>query len=131
MIAGGTGINPMLQALHGILGENKTPESRTKVALLYRSQTSNDVIGKEMLDVWADSHKETLSVTHVLSQEPVTSSTAARGMDRGHITKERIEAAFPDASHDVKIFVCGPPIMYNTFCGPREETEITGVLGKM
>jgi len=129
MIAGGTGISPMLQALHAILGEDKKPEDSTKVSLLYGSQTSDDILGKEMLDVWSDSHKENLSVTHVLSHEPLTSSTP--DMERGFISKERIQKAFPSPSSDIKIFVCGPPIMYNIFCGPREEAEITGILGDM
>jgi len=131
MIAGGTGISPMLQALHSILGEDKTTEESTKVSLLYGSQTSDDILGKEMLDVWSDSHKDNLSVTHILSNEPTDSSTADAGMERGYITKETIEKAFPSASNDVKIFVCGPPVMYDIFCGPRGEKEITGILGEM
>jgi len=132
MIAGGTGISPMLQALHSILGEDdKAAEDSTKVSLLYGSRTSDDILGKEMLDVWSDSHKEQLSVTHVLSNEPEDSTTAEESMERGFINREMIEKAFPSASSDVKIFVCGPPVMYDIFCGPRSETEITGLLGEM
>ena len=36
MLVGGTGINPMIQALHAILG---TPGNTTKVTLLYGNKT--------------------------------------------------------------------------------------------
>ena len=26
------------------------------------------------------------------------------------------------------IFVCGPPAMYESLCGPRDDPELTGVL---
>lgn len=133
MIAGGTGISPMLQALHAILGEDEqdSPEDSTKVSLLYGSRTADDILGKEMLDVWSDSHKEQLMVTHVLSNEPEDSTKAEESMKRGFINREMIEKSFPSPSSDIKIFVCGPPVMYDIFCGPRSEKEITGLLGEM
>lgn len=132
MIAGGTGISPMLQALHAILGEDvKDPEDSTKVSLLYGSQTADDILGREMLDAWSDSHKEQLMVTHVLSNEPEDSTSVEESMERGFINREMIEKSFPSASSDIKIFVCGPPVMYDVFCGPRSEPEITGLLGEM
>jgi len=129
MIAGGTGITPMIQALHSILGDDGS--ASTVTSCLYGSRTSDDILGKEMLDTWADSHKEKLSVTYVLSHEPENSETFKDDMERGFITREMIEKTFPSPSSDIKIFVCGPPAMYDIFCGPRNIKEVTGLLAEI
>merc|ERR1711904_437436 len=67
MIVGGTGITPMIQALHCVLG---TEGDTSKVAMLYGSKTSKDILAKETLDAWAAAHGDRLNVTHVLSEEP-------------------------------------------------------------
>ena len=53
-----------------------------------------------------------------------SSWTGARGL----ITRELIEAHLPAPTDDVVIFVCGPPGMYESLCGPRDDPELTGVL---
>ena len=37
-------------------------------------------------------------------------------------------AFLPPPVPDVLIFVCGPPAMYESLCGPRDDPELTGVL---
>ena len=66
MIVGGTGITPMLQALHAIIG---TAKDKIKVAMLYGSRTQRDILGKELLDLWAKKFADQLEVIHVLSRE--------------------------------------------------------------
>ena len=47
MLVGGTGITPMIQALHAILGD---PESPTEeVVMIYGSQNSSDILGRQMV----------------------------------------------------------------------------------
>lgn len=124
MMVGGTGIAPMVQALHAILGDSK---STTTVDMLYGSRVSTDILGKEMLDAWANIDR--LKVTHVLSHEPDKSSWTG---ERGFITKEMIAKHFPSPEdEDFIIFICGPPIMYDIFCGPRGQKEVTGLLKEM
>jgi len=132
MIVGGTGITPMIQALHAILGDD---ENNTEVSMLYGSRDSSDILGKEMLDNWEKTHGDygkggKFSVTHVLSHEKEDSEWKG---ERGFITKELIKDTFPspELGDDAIIFVCGPPIMYDIFCGPRGEKELTGVLKEM
>merc|ERR1719401_1926997 len=85
MIVGGTGITPMIQALHCVLG---TKDDTSKVAMLYGSKTSDEILAKETLDAWQTSCADRFSVTHVLSAEPDGSSwTGARGF----ITRDMIE----------------------------------------
>merc|ERR1740129_384407 len=71
MIVGGTGITPMIQALHCTLG-NK--EDTSKVAMIYGSKTAQEILAKETLDAWAASCSDRFQVTHVLSDEPEGSS---------------------------------------------------------
>ena len=127
MIVGGTGLTPMVQALHAILGSSNVQQE--SVSMLYGSRESSDILGKELLDTWAKSHADKFSVTHVLSHEPENSEWKG---ERGYITKELIQEHFPSPEEeDIIIFVCGPPPMYNAFCGPRDEKEIKGLLGEM
>lgn len=124
MLVGGTGITPMVQALHAILGDKS---SEIQVDMLYGSRVSSDILGKEMLDSW--SKEERLNVTHVLSHEPEGSSWKGA---RGFITKELIEEKFPSPDEeDIVIFVCGPAVMYDIFSGPRGESEVSGILAEM
>lgn len=129
MIAGGTGITPIIQALHSTLGDSEVIVKES--VLLYGSRTSDDILGKVMLDRWEESQNEKFKVTHVLSHEPEDSGF--QGFERGFINKELIKKSFPgpDAGSDVLIFVCGPPPMYNALCGPRTDKEVTGILGEM
>jgi len=130
MIVGGTGITPMIQALHCTLG---TAGDTSKVAMLYGSKTSKEILAKETLDAWETSHADRFKVTHVLSNEPEESTSA---LARGFITREMIEANFPKPDSDCLIFVCGPPPLYNVFSGPRDApgqppSELAGILKEM
>ena len=135
MLVGGTGVTPMIQALHAILGSNNdessSPKKQPVVTMLYGSRVSSDILGNEILQNWATLHPEQFKLVNVLSNEAADSAWTG---PRGFITKEMIAEAFPPADTDKKVmvFVCGPPPMYNVFCGPREEKDqITGILGDM
>jgi len=122
MICGGTGITPMLQALHAILG---TAGDATAVSMLYGSMHSGDILAGDALDAWAAGSKGRFSLTHVLSREPEGS---AWGGARGFIGKDLIAKHLPGPSEDCLLVVCGPPPMYASLCGPRDAKEVTGVL---
>lgn len=126
MLVGGTGITPMVQALHAILGD---AESTTEVVMLYGSKVASDILGKELIDSW-DNDNPRFKVVHVLSDEPADSEWKGA---RGFINAELIKTNFPEpsAGDDVMIFVCGPPPMYNALCGPRDQKELTGLLSDM
>ena len=142
MCVGGTGITPMLQALHAILGQPssvKTP----KVTMLYGSKTSDDILGKELLDQWAKDYPDKFTLVHILSDEP-DASPVWQGRPRGFIDRDRIVEHFPkvhnkndDEDDKVEngktlIFVCGPPPMYAALSGPREDQDqVFGVLGEL
>jgi len=125
MLVGGTGITPMVQALHAILGN---PEDNTKVNMLYGSQVADQILAEQVLADWQAAYPDQLSVTHVLSGEPQDSAWTG---ERGFITEDLMAKHFPGPKEDLNIFVCGPPPMYNALCGAREEAELSGVLAGM
>ena len=127
MIVGGTGITPMIQALHAILGDDKCD---TKVVMLYGSRISTDILAGDLLKAWEEMYPERLEVVHVLSHEPDDSDWKGK---KGFINKDLIQQKFapPSEGNDVLIMVCGPPPMYNAFCGPRDTKEVTGILDEI
>lgn len=124
MLAGGTGITPMIQALHAILG---TTSDETQVTLLYGNRTAEDILLKDTLDKWVEVSNGRLKVVHVLSGE----SPAGWNGNTGFITQELIAEHVAAPSADVQLWVCGPPPMYEMLCGPRQEQAVTGVLAAM
>lgn len=126
MVVGGTGITPCIQALHAILG---TATDKTKVSVLYGSRTAEDILCRQVLDEWVKTvGSDRLEVTHVLSEEPA--GTPWDGA-RGFINKELVEKHFPKPADDVLIVICGPPPLYKALSGPRDEAEVTGLLGEL
>jgi cytochrome-b5 reductase len=149
MLAGGTGIAPMLQALHAILGSKTTtaaPSSspliqrsthhQPKVTLLYGSQNSQDILGESILERWSRDYSNRFQLVHVLSDEPpfTSSWTGKRGFIDSELIAEHVTSSLGEGFHeeDVLILVCGPPPMYQALCGPREESHtVGGILGEM
>ena len=113
-IVGGTGVNPIIQMLHAILGN---PADNTRVSMIYGNRTQLDILGRQILDAWEKDYSQ-LSVQHTLSQEPEGSNWSGV---RGRITADLVKdnTSFPIPQEDCTIFVCGPPGMYESVCGPR------------
>lgn len=131
MIVGGTGITPMIQALHAILG---TAGDVTQVTLIFGNKTQQDMLCRELLDKWATDYAARLKVVHVLSRANDDSSWKGA---KGHITGDLIKEHCAPPSDDTMVVVCGPPPMYESICGPREkggkptEADYKGVLKEL
>ena len=123
MLVGGTGIAPMIQALHELLGDKEC--SSTKVTVLYGSKVADDILAKQLLDQWTADHADQLTVVHVLSDEPADSEWKG---PRGYMTKDMIHEYL---TSDSMVWVCGPPPMYKALCGPRDEPAVSGILKEM
>ena len=99
MIAGGTGITPMLQIIRAAL---KNPNDHTKLSLIYANVNYEDILLKKELDDLADKHPTRFKVYFVLNNPP----TGWIG-GTGFVSKEQIATHLP-ASHDNnKILLCG------------------------
>ena len=100
MIAGGSGITPMLAVLGSII---TTPEDHTTVKLLFANETENDILLKEELDEYVESYPG-FSLKYILNKPPADWTEGYTG----YITKDILEAELPKANADTKVFVCGP-----------------------
>jgi len=125
MLAGGTGITPMLQALQAILG---TEGDTTKVSLIFGNRAEKDILARATLDAWSEAYGDRLTVTHVLSEKSEGWAGATGFINRDLITAHM---PAPPEGADVQVWVCGPPPMYDALCGPRGEKELSGLLAEV
>eukprot|EP00252_Welwitschia_mirabilis_P006324 TRINITY_DN17174_c0_g1_i1.p1 TRINITY_DN17174_c0_g1~~TRINITY_DN17174_c0_g1_i1.p1 ORF type:complete len:268 (+),score=59.70 TRINITY_DN17174_c0_g1_i1:331-1134(+) len=123
MIAGGTGITPMLQVIDAIL---KNPEDRTKVTLLYCNISPDDILLREKLDALSFSHPN-FKVYYIVDK-PLHGWSGGVG----YISEDMILKGLPPPSEDTLILVCGPPGMMNHVSGSkapdRSQGEVSGLL---
>ncbi|TFK57369.1 NADH-cytochrome b5 reductase [Heliocybe sulcata] len=103
MIAGGTGITPMLQIIRAAL---KSPLDRTKLSLIYANVTPEDILLKAELDELAAKHPNRFKVYYVLNNPPAGWTGGV-----GFVTKEQVKEHLPPTDSNIKILLCGPPPM--------------------
>lgn len=123
MIAGGSGITPMLQIIEAIL---KNPDDNTKVSLLYANVSPDDILLKQKLDFLSSKHPN-LKIFYTVDT-PSNNWTGGTGF----ISKDMVVKGLPSPSDDSLILVCGPPGMMKHISGDkakdRSQGELTGLL---
>jgi len=111
MLAGGTGITPMLQIIENVL---KNPNDATTLSLLFGNQTEEDILVREELEVLAAAHPDRFSLHYTLDRPP-----ADWKFSTGFITKEMIEDKLlgkMSKGKEVQFLMCGPPLMIKFAC---------------
>eukprot|EP01114_Cavostelium_apophysatum_P004839 TRINITY_DN1524_c0_g1_i1.p1 TRINITY_DN1524_c0_g1~~TRINITY_DN1524_c0_g1_i1.p1 ORF type:complete len:337 (-),score=95.05 TRINITY_DN1524_c0_g1_i1:18-1028(-) len=123
MIAGGTGLTPMLQVAHEIL---KNPEDKTKVTFVFANIEERDILLKKELDEMAKKHKN-FKVYYVLEKPPKDWKQG-----KGYVSANIIKEQLPQPSDDNLIMVCGPPPMMDAISGRKNpdftQGEVSGIL---
>ena len=99
MIAGGTGITPMLQIIRAAL---KNPDDRTKLSLIYANVNHEDILLKKELDELAERHKGRFTLYYVLNNPPEGWKGGV-----GFVSKDQIQQYLPSTDHNIKILMCG------------------------
>ncbi|TFJ88425.1 hypothetical protein NSK_000774 [Nannochloropsis salina CCMP1776] len=115
MIAGGTGITPMLQVIREML---KDKGDKTKVWLLYANQTENDILLQEELEEIAQHHPDRFKLYYTLDRPP---TKWKQGI--GFVTADMIKNNLPPPSSSSFYLVCGPPAMLKLAVIPAFEKE--------
>jgi len=140
MLAAGTGITPMYQALQRLFGSDEDQQQLDddddgrdiNVILIYGSRTKYDIYLREKLNNMAKRSGNRLKVVHALSDGKAKAMNEHEIVVDGMINKgvialmthEEIFRRGTDSNgkrKDCKVWVCGPPSFYNDLCGPRED----------
>lgn len=113
MIAGGTGITPMLQVITAILND---PKDSTKISLLYANQTEDDILVRDLLEAHQKNHPDRFSLWYTLDRP-----NSDWKYSQGFINQEMVENHLPAPSDSTVILMCGPPPMIKFACLPNLE----------
>lgn len=129
LIAGGTGITPMMQMLEGIL---ENPSDTTKVTLVFANNTRKDIIMKGKLDGLQKQHHERFKVYYIVAK-------SGWGMlwkgATGHLDKAMLETWLPKPGAGTLAMVCGPPGFMKHVSGDKapdySQGEVSGLLKEL
>nr|XP_061812716.1 NADH-cytochrome b5 reductase 2 [Nerophis lumbriciformis] len=111
MIAGGTGITPMLQLIRTITAD---PSDNTKCHLIFANQTEKDILLRDELHEVEKSHPDKLKLWFTLDKP-----TEGWKYSSGFVTSNMIKDHLPAPSADVLVVLCGPPGMIQHACLPN------------
>ncbi|KAG0641839.1 hypothetical protein HOY80DRAFT_1038258 [Tuber brumale] len=102
MVAGGTGLAPMLQIIKAII---RNPEDKTEVGFIFANVNMEDILLKDELDELAGRHSN-FRIHYVLNNPPEGWKGGV-----GFVTEDMIKKICPAPAADIKILLCGPPPM--------------------
>ena len=135
MLAGGTGIAPMIQALHPILGEG---EGGPSVRLLYGNKSPGDIMLRNELEDLRARHPDRFEIYYVVGETDdggagdasctgegdgttCDNPAAAEDYESGWINEEKIgRLGYPPNDDGTSVvWVCGVNEMYDSLAGSR------------
>uniref|UniRef100_A0A8C7K8W3 NADH-cytochrome b5 reductase n=1 Tax=Oncorhynchus kisutch TaxID=8019 RepID=A0A8C7K8W3_ONCKI len=111
MIAGGTGITPMLQIITAIM---KDPQDQTVCHLLFANQTEKDILLRPELEEIAANHPTRFKLWFTLDRAPEEWEYS-----QGFISEDMVRDHLPPPGDDTLILLCGPPPMIQFACNPN------------
>ena len=107
MVAGGTGITPMLQIIRAMM---KDPADNTEVWLLYANQTEDDILLRQELEDVRDASGGRFHLWYTLDRPRDDWEYST-----GFVTEDMLRTHMPAPGNDALITFCGPPPMLK-FC---------------
>ncbi|XP_009890996.1 PREDICTED: NADH-cytochrome b5 reductase 2 [Charadrius vociferus] len=111
MIAGGTGITPMLQLIRRI---TEDPKDSTKCYLLFANQTEKDILLRDELEDIAKRHPDQFTLWYTLDRPPQDWKYSS-----GFVTADMIKTHLPSPGSETLVLMCGPPPMIQFACQPN------------
>lgn len=110
MIAGGTGITPMLQIVRQVF---RDPSDSTQLWLLFANQTEKDILLRKELEEIQRAYPERFHLWYTIDRPEGIWKYGV-----GFINDKLIENHLPPPSSDTIILMCGPPPMIQMACKP-------------
>lgn len=111
MIAGGTGITPMLQLARHVL---KDENDKTELALLFANQTEDDILLRPELEDIQQTYGDRFKLWFTLDRPPADWKYSS-----GFVNDTMIKEHLPPPGEGTLILMCGPPPMINFACLPN------------
>jgi nitrate reductase (NAD(P)H) len=111
MIAGGTGITPVMQIAAEIL---RNPSDCTQMSLIFACREENDLLMRTTLDEWAAEFPHKFKVHYILSD----SWSKDWKFSTGFVDRALFEEYLHPPADDCYTLMCGPPIMITKGCEP-------------
>lgn len=116
MVAGGTGIAPMLQIIRQVF--NKSTADKTEIALLFANQTEDDILLRDELEQEAKNHPNQFKFWYTLDRPK-----DGWKYSQGFVNKEMIQKYLHPVDKDTIMLMCGPPPMMSFVNGQLDELE--------
>ncbi|XP_063530328.1 NADH-cytochrome b5 reductase 2 isoform X3 [Cydia strobilella] len=113
MIAGGTGITPMLQLIRHICSD---ANDHTELRLLFANQTEQDILLRNELENYANNHPNQFKLWYTIDR-----ADPGWKYSTGFIEEGMVGAHMFPAAADTLVLMCGPPPMINFACTPALE----------
>lgn len=120
MLTGGTGITPMLQALHLLL---TTPGDETKIVMINGNKSESDILAREQLEGYASKYPDRFTLVNVVGAS-ADDKPEGWTCETGWIDDAKMRKFGFPPSEDTSVFVCGLPALYDSMCGPRDQKEV-------
>ncbi|KAI8852990.1 hypothetical protein BC829DRAFT_360285 [Chytridium lagenaria] len=120
MIAGGSGITPMLQIIHRVFSN---PEDKTKISLVFGNVAEEDILLKSYFDNLAQKHSDQFKVFYTLDKPPANWTQG-----KGFITEQVLTSNLPKPGEG-KVFICGPNPMLAHVSGTKAPDYSQGEVG--
>jgi cytochrome-b5 reductase len=108
MMAGGTGITPMLQVVAAAL---RDPSDTCEFSLIYANKTQDDILCRDILDDLASMGKGRFKLYYTLDFPPANWQGKT-----GFITEQMIKDCLPAPCDNSLMLMCGPPPMVEYAC---------------
>lgn len=136
LIAGGTGITPMVQMIEEILNN---PDDKTKVTLLFANTSIDDILLKKDLDKYASKYPDRLKVFYTVDKVADAKEKSSWKGEVGYVNEEMLKKYLPMPSktddESLLMMVCGPPGFMKLLSGEKtkdfKQGELTGLLKKL
>jgi cytochrome-b5 reductase len=123
MIAGGSGLTPMMQVASQILSNS---DDKTQVSLVFANQSEDDIILKDELDKMAKEHAN--FKIHYMLDKPKNKDAWGKKGGIGYVNEQVVKEHLPPPADGNWILVCGPPPMMKAMSGDKAKDKSQGPL---